>query len=78
MRSHALCVSPPLPQSARECLNKSFMKLVPFSLLPSVYVSLLGNDSVKTLPRQRIHATRESFGSSFYMRYVSYERKAGD
>jgi hypothetical protein len=44
----------------------------------SVYVfllSLLGNGSVKTSPRQRIHAIEELL--AFSMRSVSYQRKVG-
>jgi hypothetical protein len=39
-----------------------------------IHLSLLGNGSVKTLPRQRIHATIELLGSSFSLRFVSYQK----
>jgi hypothetical protein len=54
-----------------------------YKSLPSVCVpvcvsllSLLGNGSVNTFPRQRIHATiEELLDASFCMRSVSYERR---
>jgi hypothetical protein len=41
-------------------------------------VSLLGNGSVKTLPRQRTHMQRKNSRTSFSMRSVSYQRNVDD
>jgi hypothetical protein len=44
-----------------------------------ILLSLLGNGSVKTLSRQRIHMQQQkNCCASFSMRSVSYQRKVGD
>jgi hypothetical protein len=49
---------------------------VPVSVSP---LSLLGNGSVNTFPRQRIHETiEELLDASFSVRSVSHKKKVGD
>jgi hypothetical protein len=58
----------PGPNSTAYCINPSHMSSYP--------LSLLGNGSVKTFPRQRIYVTIEKLlDASFSNRSVSYQEK---
>jgi hypothetical protein len=59
--------------------NTSEFPLINLCACMCIPLSLLGNGSVKTLPRQRRHAmTEELLEASFSLRSMSYQRKVSE